>query len=537
MKRTHGVRALGLVLMFLAMAQPAAADGMAVTLLDGGEAIGPPGLCPLDRVDLSAELTDDEATVRETRIYPVLDPAALLGPTGAPLETTAVPRVELFKSLHPGAELISLRIDGEDASGELLEPDAADDLRRELVLRLGDPAPLRELGMAMWVMDALELDAGQRTVEIVSEMRMPLVARGTLEGVSVPLDWHEGPVRSVGIDVHTTTDAPLRALYSPYHALQLNDRQEHEATASFSRSSVASAPPIEILRSTGEEAVRLDLLPFHHGDADEGGFLLALFVSMAVIGYVIDRDVVARMVQNGLGAKQDGGQLRYPHDLASGRDAPDAVKLLREILAGAEDGSIVFVQVGFSTNLANLLDSQPDDISSLSGVELVKQKSRLLSMMAGAFTQIRRNDGKLYDHKEFNVVMDIPAAQKLATEWPTPIVWSGFEIGLSTRYPHQSIERDYNYVKHHPLADAYRLYNPPPHDRPTWDLTSVLYAVRPNHAYFDLSESGQVQVADDSLTTFKPAEHGLHRYLRLTDEQRIRVTEALVQLSSQPPQH
>ncbi len=240
---------------------------------------------------------------------------------------------------------------------------------------------------------------------------------------------------------------------------------------------------------------------------------------------------------NGLGAKQDGGQLRYPHDLASGRDAPDAVKLLREILAGAEDGSIVFVQVGFSTNLANLLDSQPDDISSLSGVELVKQKSRLLSMMAGAFTQIRRNDGKLYDHKEFNVVMDIPAAQKLATEWPTPIVWSGFEIGLSTRYPHQSIERDYNYVKHHPLADAYRLYNPPPHDRPTWDLTSVLYAVRPNHAYFDLSESGQVQVADDSLTTFKPAEHGLHRYLRLTDEQRIRVTEALVQLSSQPPQH
>ena len=238
---------------------------------------------------------------------------------------------------------------------------------------------------------------------------------------------------------------------------------------------------------------------------------------------------------NGLGAKRDGGKLRYPHDLLSGQDAPDAVTVLRRVLAAAQDGSVVFAQVGFSTNLANLLDSQPDRISPLTGVELVKRKSRLLSMMAGAFTQIRGQNDKLYDHKEYNVLKDVPAAQKLATQWPTPIVWSGFEIGLSTRYPHQSIERDYNYVTHHPLADAYRLYNPPPHDRPTWDLTSVLYAVRPHQSYFNLSASGRVQVADSSLTTFQPSKDGRHRYLKLTDDQRIRVTEALVQLSSQPP--
>jgi hypothetical protein len=103
------------------------------------------------------------------------------------------------------------------------------------------------------------------------------------------------------------------------------------------------------------------------------------------------------------------------------------------------------------------------------------------------------------------------------------------------RYPHQSIEHDYNYVAHHPLADAYRLYMPPPHDRPTWDLTSVLYAVRPNHDYFQLSDNGIVSVADDGLTTFEPSDKVQHRFLKQTDEQRIRVTEALVQLSSQPP--
>jgi hypothetical protein len=237
---------------------------------------------------------------------------------------------------------------------------------------------------------------------------------------------------------------------------------------------------------------------------------------------------------NGLGSQQDDGKLRYPHDLRSGKDAPDAVTVLRRALTDAEDGSVAIAQVGFSTNLANLLDSKPDDISPLSGVELVRRKAKLLSIMAGAFTKIPGRNGP-YDHKEYNVVKDIPSAQKLADHWPTPIIWSGFEIGLALPYPHESIELDYNYVNHHPLPEAYVLYNPPPHDRPTWDLTSVLHAVRPNRGYFGLSPRGKVTVADDGLTTFEPSDDGSHQYLTLTPEQRIRATEVLVQLSSQPP--
>ena len=238
---------------------------------------------------------------------------------------------------------------------------------------------------------------------------------------------------------------------------------------------------------------------------------------------------------NGLGSQEDGGKLRYPHDLLSGKDAPDAVTVLRQALASAEDGSVAIAQVGFSTNLANLLDSKPDDICPLNGVELVRKKAKLLSIMAGAFTKIPGKNGP-YDHKEYNVVKDIPSAKKLVDHWPTPIIWSGFEIGLSLPYPHESIELDYNYVKHHPLSEAYVLYNPPPHNRPTWDLTSVLHAVRPNRGYFGISPHGKVTVANDGLTKFEPMKDGPHQYLTLTPEQRIRATEVLVQLSSQPPQ-
>jgi purine nucleosidase len=232
-----------------------------------------------------------------------------------------------------------------------------------------------------------------------------------------------------------------------------------------------------------------------------------------------------------LAAEKGDSEDRYPHDLRSGKQAPDAVSVLRRALASQVDDSVVIAQVGFSTNLADLLKSSGDDISPLSGVELVGKKVRLLSVMAGAFAPIK---GK--DHYEYNVVNDIPAAQALANNWPGSIVYSGFEIGLAAAYPAASIDRDYEYVTHHPLKEAYYLYNPPPHNRPTWDLTSVLYGVYPEAGYFGVSSAGTVTVGAKGLTEFTAIENGRHRYLIMSDQQRVRAVEALVQLSSQPPE-
>jgi inosine-uridine nucleoside N-ribohydrolase len=227
---------------------------------------------------------------------------------------------------------------------------------------------------------------------------------------------------------------------------------------------------------------------------------------------------------------RDGKRLRYPHDLLNGADAPEAVAILRQALAGVDDSSVVIIQVGFSTNLARLLASETDAASPMSGMELVRAKVRLLSIMGGAFAS---NGAK--PTAEYNIKMDVGSAQALARRWPTPIVFSGFEIGVALPYPAESIEQDFGYVVNHPLAEAYRLYEPPPHNRPTWDLTSVLYAVRPERGYFELSPPGQVHVADDATTTFTPRPNGSHRVLRLNSDQAGRTLEALVQLASQPP--
>lgn len=251
------------------------------------------------------------------------------------------------------------------------------------------------------------------------------------------------------------------------------------------------------------------------------------------IGVVGEGGVVERSKYLGLVEEKDAeGGDRYPHTLRSGKDAPSATEVLRKVLAGRPDQSVVIAQVGFSTNLARLLESGPDQHSNLSGVDLVKRKVKLLSLMAGAFAPIDGNP----KFGEYNIIRDVSSCQKLAERWPTPMVFSGFEIGIALPYPAASIERDYGYVNHHPLAEAYVRYIPPPHNRPTWDLTSVLYAVLGDRGYFDVSPRGKVVISDDASCRFEESARGSHSYLILRPEQKPRVIEALVQLSSQPPQ-
>lgn len=232
---------------------------------------------------------------------------------------------------------------------------------------------------------------------------------------------------------------------------------------------------------------------------------------------------------------RNGDSLRYPHDVTSNDDVQEAVTLLRKTLSTAADNSLVIVQVGLAANLADLVESPADAISALSGFELIRRKVRLVEVMAGAFQPIHGDDHYL----EANVRNGIRLMQRFADRWPqdVPVIWSGFEIGIAVAYPRESIARDFSYVDHHIVREAYLLHSGPHHDRPSWDLTSVLHAVRPNDNYFGVSQSGRVHVDDDGYVHFEPSVDGRDRYLTITDDQACRVVESLRHLVSQPPQN
>lgn len=224
---------------------------------------------------------------------------------------------------------------------------------------------------------------------------------------------------------------------------------------------------------------------------------------------------------------------RHPHDFDPARAEP-ALSLLRKTLAAADDTSVVMVQVGFFTNLAALLDSPPDTFSPLPGVELIRKKVRELHLMAGSFALTRNSNYFL----EFNVKYDIPAAQKVARDWPTPTVWSGAEIGDAVLFPAVVVDRDFGYVDRHPIYESYQLFRATPHERPCFDLTSVLQAVWPDRGYFTLSVPGKIEVLDDSFTRFRPeaqSKSKRDRFLIVDAAQARRVREALAYLVSEPP--
>ncbi|HRO47278.1 nucleoside hydrolase [Agriterribacter sp.] len=206
---------------------------------------------------------------------------------------------------------------------------------------------------------------------------------------------------------------------------------------------------------------------------------------------------------------------------------PESVNLYRRILSKVADHSVVIISVGFSTNLARLLNSPPDRYTNLSGKELVAKKVKFLSVMAGSF------EGKKM--KEYNVIKDVPAARELFKEWPTEIVVSPFEVGEQIRYPSTSILNDFSWAAHHPMVIAYKSYAKMPYDRQTWDLTAVLYAVEGAKDYFSVSEPGTIEVMADAFTSFNPGTNGKHHYLKVNAEQAERVKRRFIELITTPP--
>lgn len=205
-----------------------------------------------------------------------------------------------------------------------------------------------------------------------------------------------------------------------------------------------------------------------------------------------------------------------------------AVCLYRRLLSGAKKQGVVIISVGFSTNLANLLRSKPDHISPLTGYELVAQKVKYLSAMAGSF-------GLQPAHSEFNIISDIPAAQALFSEWPTPIYVSPFEVGNAIHFPADAITANLGYSGLHPLVEAYRMYLTMPYNRETWDLTSVLYAIEPQARYFRYSAKGRITVDDAGYTHFLPDMKGRHRYLLPPKVEEVkRIEKRFVELIKAP---
>jgi len=200
--------------------------------------------------------------------------------------------------------------------------------------------------------------------------------------------------------------------------------------------------------------------------------------------------------------------MAYDNRFRAGSHYEDSVKLIRRILSSSAD-RIKLVSTGPLTTFARLLQSEADDISPLSGGELISQKVDWTVCMAGTFPQRwPESQGRV----EWNILCDVPSARVVCENWPTELVFCSSEIGIPI-ITCGKIQTEGN--PHNPVRTCFEIWHRQDGKigRSSWDPATILYAVRPNAEYWELSERGRFTIDGKGLTALEVQPKGKHCFL------------------------
>lgn len=217
----------------------------------------------------------------------------------------------------------------------------------------------------------------------------------------------------------------------------------------------------------------------------------------------------------------------FPVTISNGEAAPDARKLYRRILAEQPDNSVVVNTIGPLINLAQLLETAPDESSPLTGLELVRRKVRLLVIAGG-----KNPEGT---SSNFSKAGAGPYAKRVIETWPMPITFVGNDVGGGIRTG-WALNRDE--TEGNPARTAYRLFHGGDvlKKRPSWDQASVLFAIRGLGEVYELVEGGHMTCTPQGQNKWvqEAEQDKRHAYVRKkegTDDQIAETIEDLMTLT------
>ncbi len=219
----------------------------------------------------------------------------------------------------------------------------------------------------------------------------------------------------------------------------------------------------------------------------------------------------------------------FPNDSLLDEQRPDALAVYRRLLAAAPDRSVTIVAIGFLTNLDTLLASPGDAIDPRSGLELVRAKVALLSVMGGRYPAGAEHN--------FIYAGAVAATHAVLEKWPdaqAPMVFSGFELGARI-----ITGKAYRDAPPSPMRRCYELaYDSLAKGRPSWDQTAVLRAVRglgqEGAAYWTEVSGGSIHLDEKAANTWTATPVRRQSYLVASDDAAL--TTAIETLMTKPPE-
>ncbi|MFS0726428.1 hypothetical protein [Paenibacillus sp. 1P07SE] len=194
--------------------------------------------------------------------------------------------------------------------------------------------------------------------------------------------------------------------------------------------------------------------------------------------------------------------LAHPHERTNS-DVEDAVRLYRRMLASAQM-KLEIIEIGYPQVLAELLDSPADELSPLTGRELVAERVTKLWMMAGNW---QSDEGGSENNFARNR-RSRRAGSLVCRDWPTPVTFLGWETasdiltGGSITDPDDMVARA---LRDHGSAGG----------RSSWDPMLVLLACIGDEAaagYQTVTGAAAVD-AESGINTFRSRADGRHAYV------------------------
>lgn len=193
-----------------------------------------------------------------------------------------------------------------------------------------------------------------------------------------------------------------------------------------------------------------------------------------------------------------------------------SVPVLRQALSSATS-LVDIVSAGPLNNLYDLLNSSADSISSLTGAQLVAYKVGTLYCMGGQYPLSTAPVGAEYNFGNISGFTGTlwPITSSILTNWPTPIVFVGFEQG-----PNFSVMAFASETTTDPVGYIYNSWGTAQFGRQGWGPVTMLIALRgATTAGFGTVQGTNSINTGTGFNTFTPGP-GNHSYVVPTISQR-----------------
>ncbi len=224
----------------------------------------PPSFYKVRSVDMNVSIKDQIATVQLSQVFQNVSSQVLEAQLLFPMPENAA------------VSQLTLLVDGKELAGKLMKKEEARAIYESIVRQRKDPALLEYLGQGLFQTSVFPVPPNaERKVEI--RYQQLLRSESGVVDLLLPIGTHKHahhPVETLNVTVRVETSDPLKNLYSPTHAVEVQRPDDRHAVCKMTLHNVSNPDDFRLLFGTERGAVGMNVLSYRPKDSEDGFFLM-----------------------------------------------------------------------------------------------------------------------------------------------------------------------------------------------------------------------------------------------------------------------